>query len=242
MFNMESYRLFLMQALERKFSFELFDFESLTKKREKKSLWLRHDIDNDLGAAVEMARVESKMGVVATYFVMLRSPLYNLFGRTNHDMVKEILALGHHIALHYDASFHFNKDTFNQDVEKEVLVFDSMFGVKSTAVSFHQPSQIILHNEVKLKKYVNTYDKEDMKDVFYCSDSSKNLRHCLLDLLESQQYIQVLIHPMWWTLQADVSIMEFWNKVIRDNFYRVQKQLLETEPTYREQELILKLK
>ena len=66
---------------------------------------LRHDVDADLGAAVELARIEQRVGVQATYFCMLRSPLYNVFGRRNVELVHELVSLGHEIGLHYDVGF-----------------------------------------------------------------------------------------------------------------------------------------
>jgi len=51
---------------------------------------LRHDVDVDVGAALEMAKVEKSLGVSSTYFLMLRPPVYNLMSRHNHQAVKKI--------------------------------------------------------------------------------------------------------------------------------------------------------
>src|SRR4051794_10657819 len=60
-------------------------------------LLLRHDIDADLGAAVALGEIEARLGVGATYFVMLRSPVYNLFSRAGDRDVRRLVDLGHDI-------------------------------------------------------------------------------------------------------------------------------------------------
>src|SRR5262245_35308675 len=66
-------------------------------------LW-RHDIDFSVHRAVAMARTEAQRSLLATYFVLLRSPYYNALERQVADRLKEIASLGHRIGLHFELS------------------------------------------------------------------------------------------------------------------------------------------
>lgn len=61
---------------------------------------LRHDIDVSLRLALEIARVEYALGAQATYFVLLRSPFYNILSRSNAEIMLQIQQYGHRIAPH----------------------------------------------------------------------------------------------------------------------------------------------
>ena len=65
-------------------------------------LLLRHDIDFDLEKAVELARVENRLDLRATYFVLVRTAFYNVFSADSTQRIRELLALGHRLGLHFD--------------------------------------------------------------------------------------------------------------------------------------------
>lgn len=68
-------------------------------------LW-RHDVDYSVHAAQKMARIEAEEGVVTTYLLHLHNVYYNLLEREVTDCVRDILALGHEIGLHFDTDYH----------------------------------------------------------------------------------------------------------------------------------------
>jgi hypothetical protein len=203
---------------------------------------LRHDIDTDLGAALSMARVENDLNVAATYFVMTRSPLYNLFSRCNHQHVREILAQGHHLGLHFDHGFDAGLQRSAVDqIDLEARFLEDLFEVGVSAVSFHQPGAAVLQGELSTGHRVNTYSKAQLKDFHYLSDSNRvfaplDTASTGPDRIESwiraaAPWIQILIHPMWWVYQES-STEQVWNRVIESNFERTQQQLLQTERAY----------
>jgi len=63
-------------------------------------LFLRHDVDLSLDAALAMARIESELGARATYFLMTESRFYNLGSHAGRDAIDELRALGHAVGLH----------------------------------------------------------------------------------------------------------------------------------------------
>src|SRR5687768_7300106 len=114
-FTYNGYREILRNALKSDFKFVLFS-ERNNYPNEKTCL-LRHDIDCDLGAAFEISCIEKELGIVSTFFIMLRSPLYNPFSRENNELIKKITDNGSCISLHYDEGYY----PFN-DVPLQVLI------------------------------------------------------------------------------------------------------------------------
>jgi len=204
---------------------------------------LRHDIDVDLSAAFEMAKIEHDLGVSSTYFLMLRSPVYNLMARHNHALVKSILDLGHSIGLHYDQGFDQLRGLTSTQttalLEGEAQWLEQQFSCPVAAVSFHQPSSAVLQGKISTGNRVNTYDRDRLAGFEYFSDSNRNFsllsesNSCIRDVFEARapQNLQILIHPMWWVYENDTT-QAVWDCAISSNFGMMQKQLLETERAY----------
>ena len=113
-FNLKNYKNLLHYAKNAGYNFVFFDQISnfshkdhsgfgtnIVDCNQSASLLLRHDIDADLSAAYKMAKEEAEIGIQSTYFLMWRSPCYNLMSRSNHQFVELILEMGHQIGLHY---------------------------------------------------------------------------------------------------------------------------------------------
>ncbi len=172
-------------------------------------LILRHDVDLDLESAYKMALIENKHKIRTTYFILIRSPFYNIFDKSNSDYIKGLLDLGHQIGLHFDEAYYGLNDTDSmiKNVEAEVQILENACNTNISAVSFHRPSTFMLQSDIKLKNgLVNTYAKNFIKDFKYISDSRRVWKEgCLCKLLEksavehSNPKIQALVHPIWWT-------------------------------------------
>ncbi len=178
-----------------------------TSRRRDMELIIRHDVDVDLSLAHKMAVLENRYGIGTTYFIMLRSPFYNIFDKANFAYIRGILALGHQIGLHFDESFCDSDDidTIASDVDCEVRLLRDSFEAPVCAVSFHRPSQLILNSDIKLNDgLVNTYGRIFTKEFKYISDSRRAWKDgCLCGFLKaginSPDRIQALVHPLWWT-------------------------------------------
>ncbi|MCK5716598.1 MAG: hypothetical protein KAH77_03845, partial [Thiomargarita sp.] len=153
-FTRLDYRDLLKQALDANYQFLTFNDPRRFEK--DKVCLLRHDIDVDLGAALTLAKIEHQFGIQATYFVMLRSPIYNLLGRANTQLVQDILSLGHVIGLHYDDAFTpSNQHSLEKWVDIEATILEQLFDIKIDVVSFHQPSQHVLSGTIQLQNRLN---------------------------------------------------------------------------------------
>lgn len=193
---------------------------------------LRHDIDVSPFLALKMAKMENRLNIKSTYFFMLRSPFYNLFSRSNNEIVKEIISMGHEIGLHYDEGYYPENRNLQALIDNEIKIFESSFDIKINAISFHQPSLKIIDNELKINQ-INTYDKSFFRDIKYISDSNMDFKENPIEILQSKKFskIQLLIHPIWWMIDGNTTEEKFTN-AIKLNFELEQKQILKTERAY----------
>lgn len=195
---------------------------------------LRHDVDADLGAAVELARIEERAGVQATYFCMLRSPLYNVFARGNVELVREIVSLGHAIGLHYDVGFEPPPGrTHDETIASEANALRELLGMEIGSVSFHQPASNTCSREIATPGLTSAFDLPGFE---YFSDANKaDGFEKLLGVISdgTQPRLQVLVHPIWWANdEPSASTEDLWDRAILANIERSQRQLVATERAY----------
>lgn len=197
-------------------------------------LLLRHDIDADMVKALEMAKIEFRLGLKSTYFLMLRSPIYNLLSRNNSKIVAQIIELGHEIGIHFDANYNDKNILTTELLAIEKSTIERLFCTKITAVSLHQPTTESIE-ALKDIELTNTYSKLHLDSFHYVSDSNMLPKKSIFKLLDdfNKKRIQLLIHPMWWMKEDDtLSTEQVWDNILINNFQQKQKQLLETERAY----------
>ena len=255
-FNLENYKIILRGALEA--GYEFISFKKVLENKDSNKLFysdqglilLRHDIDASLNMALKMASLEKKLNISANYFLMLRSPCYNLLSRYNDSCVEEIAKNGHFLELHYDQGHDEIKGYSILDTQKsiknQIKIMEELYSKKINAVSFHQPSKKILNNTIDCDGRINTYDKKLLKNFHYISDSNRKFKpfykgdfarkiSCrnIFNSLASfyPRNIQLLIHPMWWVIEGG-STQDVWTSVLRQNFMDNQEQLISTEKAF----------
>lgn len=194
---------------------------------------LRHDVDSDLGAAVTIAEIEAELGVPSTFFLMLRSPVYNLFTRDHHRLVGELVALGHRLGLHYDPGLlPAGGRTHTEQVELERRFLEDAFATPVGAVALHQPSLVPGAAEIEVRGAVKANGLPRFHFVADPNQSERVLPAFEIFRTGSQPRVQLLVHPMWWVGEAHESPGELWNRAILANWDRSQRQLLATERAY----------
>jgi hypothetical protein len=195
---------------------------------------LRHDVDVSMDFALDMARIEHEHGVQSTYFVMLRSPVYNLMSRHASGVLTQLVSLGHEIGLHFDAG---SAPCPGKSLEEEVIfelgILSNLAGSKVRAFSFHQPSDEALRMRLALPGVINTYNPDQLAGYKYISDSNRVWREADPFQLAATglQHMHILLHPIWWMCQ-DGDVKDCWDKAIQRNFESAQDQLLSTERAY----------
>jgi hypothetical protein len=195
----------LLDLVSSRFAFARYGTEPLGPH----VLW-RHDVDMSPNRAVRLAAIEAERGVTATYFFLLHSPFYNALELGAVACMREIVAHGHAIGLHFDASFYTDttgEAAFRHKLRIERRVLEDVVGVRAEAVSFHNPN-VESGFSMQAKAYagmVNAYGRSLWGRYRYISDSNGLWRLDRPEVVFSDPAltrVQVLTHPEWWTPDA----------------------------------------
>lgn len=174
---------------------------------------LRHDIDMSLLPALEIARIEYAQGIHATYFVLLCSPFYNLFSRSNAEIMLQLRQYGHQIATHIDLAAYDN-DYVKALMEVEILSQCFPY-INTEIVSLHSSCDL---NQIPIELFRqlnNVYGPAVRGEIAYISDSTGRWRygHPLKSgAFSAHKPIQLLTHPIWWIQDGETAAqkLERW--------------------------------
>jgi peptidoglycan/xylan/chitin deacetylase (PgdA/CDA1 family) len=180
-FDVAHYRELLEAAKEGGYRFARFREEPRGGE-----LFLRHDVDLMLAAAIEMAELEAELDVVATYFLMTKSVFYNLASEEGAAAVERLRELGHAVGLH----------AVHPDID-----LDGRF---DPVVSWHNPRPEYMSDEVP--GAANAYGKRYFAPETYRSDSNQHWRSgCPHEELRAGEFpwLQILVHPEIWVYPGE---------------------------------------
>jgi hypothetical protein len=147
-------------------------------------LFLRHDVDLDLEAALTMSALERELGIRATYFLMTTSVFYNLASPDGKQALAQLREDGHAVGAHPDWP---------------EAGLDPRF---DPLVSWHNPEPAYMR--APLDGLLNV-----MADPYianYRSDSNQRWRHgCPHEPLRNGEFewLQLLIHPAIWVYPGE---------------------------------------
>ena len=144
-------------------------------------IFLRHDVDLSLAAAVQMAELEAARDVSATYFLMTRSVFYNLASVEGERAIERLRELGHRIGLH---AVHPHVD------------FDERF---DPVLAWHNPDPEFMNAPVE--GLVNVMSSPWFDRERYRSDSNQHWRSGNpTPALAAREFdwLQLLTHPEIW--------------------------------------------
>ena len=193
-----SYEEFLKGFLSHGYTFGFFQELSHPKKQ----VALRHDIDFDTNFALQSALIESKLGIRATYFFLLRSHFYNILSPQDFENIQFIRKLGHCISIHFDPSIY---EDFHKGLQMEMSLFRDIFNLEVNLISLHRPNTFFQEMDQPIHGVEHTYQSKYFRDVKYFADSTGVWRFG--HPFDSQEFIQqkslhILIHPIWWMLDG----------------------------------------
>lgn len=208
-FSVEAYRILLLKIVKTGRC-----FCSFTDPHDQGVL-LRLDVDYDPRWALELALVNQKMGAHATFFVLVGSPLYNLFHTANSEAIGIIRDAGQAIGLHF---FHTEPDL---DVARLRREFDLLRLVAPDAepvVAWHNPDDDLrdLNEAAQRAGFVSAYSEQFFGPNIYISDS--NCRNRPMDIAQFVEMamaplVHVLLHPLNWVMGGNSMV-----EVIRRTF------------------------
>ena len=166
-------------------------------------LW-RHDVDFSPQSARKISIIESEEGIRTTYFLLLHSTFYNLLEKDVTDCIRDIIARGHFIGLHFDPQYYdlTCEEELRRKLTVERKILENLFNVDVRVFSFHISTPFAM----ACKRYqyaglVNATADFFRRRVGYCSDSNGYWRFKRLEnvLQDAEEYcLQVLTHPEMW--------------------------------------------
>jgi hypothetical protein len=175
-FDLDHYAELLDSAKQGGYRFALFDRAPLPG-----DLFLRHDVDLSLEAAIELAELEAARDARATYFLMTESVFYNLASPIGRASVDRLRTLGHRVGLH---AVYPNADRDDR--------FDAV-------LAWHNPDPEYMREPVT--GAVNVMQEPWFDPDHYRSDSNQRWRQgCPHEQLAGGdfEWLQLLIHPEIW--------------------------------------------
>lgn len=158
-----------------------YQFKPFGQGPERGDLFLRHDIDLSLDAALQMAELEAELSVLATYLLMTESVFYNLASSEGVATIARLRELGHAVGLHA--------------VYPKVELDDRFDGV----VSWHNPQAEYMSE--RISGAINVYAEPYFSRPMYRSDSNQHWRSgCPHEELRGGGFpwLQILVHPEIW--------------------------------------------
>jgi hypothetical protein len=180
-FDLAHYREILTAAQGSGYRFATFD-----ERPRDGDLFLRHDVDLDLPAALSVAELEAGLGARATYFLMTESVFYNLASSEGVATVRRLRELGHAVGLHA--------------VYPDVTLDDRFDPV----VSWHNPDPEVMSEPIA--GVTSAYAAPWFQRENYRSDSNRHWRQgCPHEELRTGAFgwLQLLTHPEIWVYPGE---------------------------------------
>jgi hypothetical protein len=181
-FDLGHYRELLEAARAGGYEFGGFEGEPAARH-----VYLRHDVDLSLDAALRLAELEAAAGARATYFVMSESVFYNLASREGADAIARLRELGHDVGVHA--------------VWPSVPARDERF---RPVLAWHNPDPAYMTEPVD--GYLNVMAAPWFTQGLYRSDSNQHWRSgCPHEELADGafEWLQLLTHPEIWVYPGE---------------------------------------
>ncbi len=158
-----------------------YRFRRFGEDPERRDLFLRHDVDLSLEAALTMAELEAELDVQATYLLMTESVFYNLASSDGVAAIESLRELGHAVGLH---------------AVYPTVELDDRF---DPVVSWHNPKPEYMSE--RIPGATNVYAEPYFSRPTYRSDSNQHWRAgCPHEELRGGGFpwLQILVHPEIW--------------------------------------------
>ena len=207
----------------------IVDFKDVVDQKLDKFCVLRHDIEFSVDRALQLAYIESSLGVESTFTVQLRNNTYNALSEKNIEAVSQIRDLGHHIGLHQNPP-PMDDELLIDYILKDIETLEHYYGFQVDRFAFHRcgSNPGILEKYVEVPNKINCYSKEffhyfdggkpeDLR-VHYLADSNHQWKYghpLYIDYWDLPQKMQLLTHPYSWSEEGYDNISNY-TKLIRE--------------------------
>jgi len=182
--------------------YEVVSVRDYVKRRPKRALVMRHDLDIAMDRALNLSAVELEQGCTATYLVRLHSRYYNPFSYDGTRTLRALLDAGHEIGFHFEPGM---PELMNVPVEKYLahirVFFSNLLNTPITVLSQHYAAtfRTQLPPACWLDHWHDVTEDGLNGDGKYLSDSGGRWREgCFCQWVGKADKLFVLTHPLWW--------------------------------------------
>lgn len=226
MYTKDQYSFLLSLARDQGYEFVSF----LQQSKNSRCIYLRHDVDHSLDMALELAKWNAALEVQGTFFLLLRSQVYNLLSKWVLARAREIMSLGQRLAFHCSLSADelLEEEALCNLVIRDFEIVRNELPEVDPVFSWHNPPPALLQQSLGLqvKGLINVYGEQFVKRVPYYSDS--NMRYSVSEfarfLSSDHQAIHLLFHPCNWVAEGkdmcDV-LAKTWQHIIKEREYEI---------------------
>ena len=240
-FTYDSYKLLIRKLREH--GYAVCSYKNW--QQEQRCVILRHDIDNDIEKALDLAIIEQELDVKSTYFVLLTSDFYNVFSARSQELLRKIIDNGHEVGLHFDEVRYPDIKTPDDVLERilnESKILSDVTGESIDVVSMHRPSKMILDANLQIPGLINSYSQVYFKDFKYLSDSRRRWREPVEEIVASETYerLHILTHAIWYNnveLNIHDSIYKFVNSGNRQRYLTERENISDLQSIMTEDEI-----
>lgn len=208
----------------------------------QKKCILRHDIDTSIDKAIRLAELEYEQDVCSTYFVLVKTDLYNPFSARSEKMLKQIDSMGHTIGLHFDEMAYPHSTDIPQAIQREADMLSQIVAKRIGVVSMHRPSKAMLEANYRIDDMINSYSDEYFRNYKYISDSRRRWHENVEDIIICGKYpnLHILTHAMWYnenTLDISESLRTFIKSAVSERYDSMSENLTDLESVLKREEL-----
>jgi hypothetical protein len=198
----------LQNALNLGYRFHSFSDFMENPPLDERTIILRHDVDVSPEMAIQLARIETSLGIRATYFIRLHARFYQLLVPETLAHLHELCEMDVDIGLHYERQFYevTGKDHVEM-IARDASMLSSIVGRPVTGGVAHRAGSFPPFDTATVRSAGLSYEAyapEFVKNRKYISDSSRHWREgCLCQWLGRENHLTVLVHPVWWFEPAE---------------------------------------
>ena len=230
LFSQDHYRALFAQL--KRAGYQSVKFEALSS--ETAEVYIRHDVDYSVEAALEVARWDADLGLSTDFFVMVDTAFYSVGQTRVRHQLREIRALGHRIGLHFDQGGMLEAgEEVGSRARIDAEILSLACGENVEVLTFHRPTRRAHGGGVSTAPIRHPRDSPQLRAVEYISDSRGLFRFG--SPIESASFrnrkpLHLLLHPIWWVNHREhhsVAILESF-LIQRSNWLRHEMMLHST--------------
>ena len=118
-----------------------------------------------------------------------------------------------------------------------------ILGMRISTVSMHRPSKNTLAAGFEFQGVINTYSKAFFEEFKYISDSRRNWREPVLDIIRSNEFkrLHILTHPFWYSengISASDAIRGFIKNANTERYENMSENIRDLEEFMKPEELL----